>query len=168
METFDVAHPTSEKNISLLFRFSMWWRIIYGFLRLILGTTLLKITGQPLSEFIYTLMSHELTGKMSDVILSKLYILFEIHDFTISYFIALYFIFWGTIDIVLSLCLLHHIRQAFPIAMVIIALFILYGIVRFTFTHSLVLSVVIIIDIGILYLINHEYQKLKGLGAVHQ
>lgn len=157
---FDVHHPTSPKNMSFLFHFSMWWRIFYGFLRVILGTTLLKITGQPLNEFIYTLMSHEITGKTTDAILGKLYTFIEIHDYTITYFLALYFIFWGTVDIILSLCLLHHMRKAFPIAMALIVLFILYGTFRFFHTHSLVLLCVICIDIGILYLINVEYVSL--------
>lgn len=161
MEPFDVHHPTSKQSMSFLFHASMWWRIFYGFLRIFLGTTLLKITGQPLNEFIYTLMSHELTGKMGDIILGKLYSILEIHDYTITYFLALYFIFWGTVDIILSLCLLHHIRKAFPVAMGLIVLFILYGSFRFFHTHSLVLLCVICIDIGILYLINVEYVSLR-------
>lgn len=147
---------------SLLFKLSMWWRIFYGFLRLILGTTLLKITGQPLSEFMFSLMSHELTGQKTDIILEKLYTLTETHDITITYFIAFYFLFWGTVDIILSFCLLRHIKRAFPLAMLIIAVFILYGMFRFTVTHSLILALVIGIDLVILYLINEEYSMLKG------
>ncbi len=163
METFDTKHPTSEENMSFFFHVSMWWRIFYGFLRVILGSTLLKITGQPVHAFIYDIMEHELTGKTTDIVLGQVYTFFEIHDFTITYFLAGYFIFWGTIDIVLSLCLIHRIRRAFPIAMGIITLFIFYGIVRLTFTHSLTLFAVILIDFGILYLISHEYRKLKRL-----
>jgi uncharacterized membrane protein len=161
MDTFDIHHPTSHKSMSFLFRASMWWRIFYGFLRVVLGTALLKLTGQPLNEFIYSLMSHELTGKMGDVVLGKLYTILEIHDFTITYFLAFYFIFWGTVDIVLSLCLLHHVRRAFPIAMALIVLFIFYGVFRFTHTHSLILLTVIVLDIGILYLINYEYRDMR-------
>jgi uncharacterized membrane protein len=147
---------------TLLFRASMWWRIFYGFLRLILGVSFLRIIGTPLSDFIYTLLSHEITGRAGDFVLEHMYTLFEIHDFTVTYFIAGYFIFWGTVDIILSLCLLHHIRQAFPITMGLIGLFIVYSMYRFTFTHSLVLLGVIAIDIVILYLIYGEYRKLPN------
>lgn len=149
-----------QLHLSFLFKLSMWWRIIYGFLRLILGTSLLKITGQPLSEYMYSLMSHELTGKTTDILLGKAYVLLNTHDITVTYFIAFYFIFWGTVDIILSLCLLKHIKKAFPIAMGLIALFIFYGIVRFTITHSLVLAGVIVVDLVILYLIHDEYRAL--------
>lgn len=139
----------------------MWWRIFYGFLRIILGTVLLRMTDQTVSDFVYTLLSHEITGDVSDVVIGKLYVLFEIHNFTITHFLALYFLFWGVVDIVLSLCLLKHIVKIFPIAMGLIVLFILYGIIRFSITHSLVLLGVIFLDICILYLINDEYGVLK-------
>ena len=160
----DIEHEI-ETHLSILFRVSMWWRIFYGFLRIILGTALLRMTGQTISDFVYSLLSHEITGKMTDVVLEKIYIFSEIHEITITYFIAFYFIFWGTVDIVLSLCLLNHIRKAFPIAMGLIVLFILYSIFRFTFTHSLVLAGVIILDFIILYLINDEYKLLQKTSA---
>lgn len=159
METIDIHHPTSPHNMSIFFHVSMWWRIFYGFLRIILGTALLRIIGQPLSEFVFTLMSHEITGKRSDIILSSLYKLLEIHDFKITYFLASYFIFWGLVDVVLSACLLRYIRKAFPIALGLIILFILYGIFRFTHTHSLILLGVIVLDMIILYLIHYEYRS---------
>lgn len=150
----------SPHKMSFLFQLSMLWRIVYGLLRIIMGVAFLRLIGQPLSEFVYTIMSHEVM-RGTDVVLGKIYQLFETHDFTISYFIATYFIFWGIVDIVLSLSLLRRIKIAFPITMVLILLFICYGIFRFSYTHSLVLLGVIIIDIGIIYLINREYKKLK-------
>jgi uncharacterized membrane protein len=147
---------------TLMFKLSMWWRIFYGFLRIILGISLLKVIGQPLSEFIHTILSHEITGKTSDAILEHIYTFFEIHNFTATYFVSGYFIFWGIIDIALSFFLLKHIKAAFPVTMGLITLFIIYSAYRFTFTHSFVLLGVIIIDLVILALINAEYKKLKA------
>lgn len=152
---------TSPHNMSFLFQLSMLWRIVYGLLRIVMGVAFLRLIGQPLSEFVYTLLAHEVTGRGSDAILGMIFQLFETHDFTVTYFIATYFIFWGTVDIILSLSLLRRIRVAFPITMALILLFICYGIFRFSYTHSFVLLGVIIIDIGIVYLINREYIKLK-------
>jgi uncharacterized membrane protein len=161
MESLNVEDITSPKNLSLFFKLSMWWRILYGGLRILLGTHFLYLIGQPLSEPIYALMSHEITGRTGDFVLEKMYYLFEHHDFTVTYFIASYFIFWGIVDIILSWCLLRHIERAFPMTMALISLFILYGIFRFTHTHSLVLLFVLILDIFILFLIHTEYKKFK-------
>lgn len=148
--------------ISWLFRASMWWRILYGVLRLILGATLLKMIGSQFSDLVYSLMSHELTGRAGDAVLEQLYRLFATHQFTITYFVAAYFIFWGTIDIVLSLCLLRHKLWAFPFALWLIALFIAYSIFRYFHTHSFTLLGIIVIDIVIMYIIHREYKVLKN------
>lgn len=152
---------TQPPKTAFLFRLSMWWRIFYGILRIILGITILRIVGKPISHLIYTVMSHEFSGKKGDAVLEMIYKFFEIHQFTASYFIAIYFIFWGTVEIVLSFCLLKGIKKAFPITMGLIILFICYGAFRFTHTHSLILLSILFIDLGILYLINKEYKKLK-------
>ena len=148
---------------SKLFQISMWWRIIYGILRVILGITFLRLIGVQVSEFVYIIMSHELTQGVNDIVFNKIYFLFEKHDFTIGYFIAGYFIFWGCVDIFLSLSLLHKVRIAYPISIGLIGVFILYSTFRFSYTHSVVLLGVIGIDIIILYLIYREYKKLKPI-----
>jgi uncharacterized membrane protein len=155
-EVSDVVHAV---NLSLFFRVSMWWRILYGFLRVILGVVFLRLVGQSLSELVYALMAHEITGEAGDAVLENIYRVFETHDFTVSYFIASYFIFWGIVDIVLSACLLNHIRRAFPVTMFLIVLFIFYSVFRYAHTHSGILLGVIVIDFFILYLVNREYQK---------
>jgi uncharacterized membrane protein len=150
-----------EPQQSKLFQLSMWWRVGYGFLRLILGISLLRLIGQSVSDYIYAIMSHEFVGRTGDMILEHIYTFFEIHDITLTYFIAGYFIFWGAIDILLSLCLLHRIRQAFPITMALIVVFLIYSVYRYSFTHSLTLLGVICADIVILYLVHKEYVHVR-------
>ena len=156
----DITH-IPEPQLSKLFRLSMWWRIIYGVLRLLLGIALLKVIGKEFSDLMYTLMSHELSGRAGDFVLEHLYMLFEKHSLKVTYFVALYFIFWGLVEIVLSLCLLKKIRAAFPAAISLIVLFIVYSVFRYLHTHSLVLLSVIVIDLVILGIIYQEYRSLK-------
>ena len=157
----EISPAVNTSHPSFLFRLSMWWRIFYGVLRLILGITILRIVGKPLSQFVYTLMSHEISGKKGDAVLEMLYRFLEIHQFTASYFIAGYFIFWGSVDIFLSVCVLKGIKKAYPVTMGLIVLFVCYGAFRFSHTHSLILLSVIVIDLGILLLINQEYKKIR-------
>lgn len=156
----DISHA-GPKRLSALFLLSMWWRILYGILRLILGVTLLRLIGEPIADLMYTLMSHELSGPRSDIVLERLYELMSVHGFTVTYFVAGYFIFWGTIDVVLSVYLLRHKLVAFPISMVLIGLFIAYSVLRFFHTHSFTLLCVIVIDIFILSIIYREYRLLQ-------
>jgi uncharacterized membrane protein len=162
METFPLPTSITPNHLSILFRFSMWWRIAYGSVRLVVGVALLQYIGTPISDLLLSVMQHEVTQDVTDALFQFFYHLIEDHSFTVTYFIALYLIFWGLVDIVLSLCLLWHKLWAFSTTMVLIALFILYSVYRFTHTHSLILLSIIFIDIVILYLISIEYKKLRS------
>jgi len=147
----------------LLFRVGMGWRILYGSLRLILGFILLRLIGTPLSEIFYKVMSHELIEDPTDLLVQTASPLLQHLSFTVTYFIAAYLIFWGVIDILLSINLLKHKVWVFPISIYLIVIFVIYEIYRFSYTHSLVLASIIIIDIVLVWLIRKEYNKLKSL-----
>lgn len=161
MEPATTLDLTSPKSISLFFHASMWWRIFYGSLRLLLGFVLLKVVGSTFTDVLVSVMSHELVEDPYDAIFQFLYTLFEDHSFTITYFVAGYLLFWGTIDILLSILLLKHKLWAFPVSIGLILVFIGYSMLRLAHTHSLVLAGVIVIDTIILYLIYREYTLLK-------
>ena len=147
---------------SKIFYYSMYWRIFYGSLRILLGAALFQLVGTSLIDIITTLMSHELVQDPSD----KLYTLATFwlgqHPLSITYFLASYFIFWGVIDVVLSIELLRKRLWAFPASLVLIAGFVVYEIYRFNHTHSIVLLWIILVDIFIFWFIRREYKKLKA------
>jgi len=145
----------------LLFRVGMGWRILYGFLRLILGFILLRFIGTPLSGIFYKVMNHELIEDPTDFLIRTVSPLVQHLSFTVTYFLAAYLIFWGIIDILLSMNLLKHERWAFPISIHLIGIFVLYEIYRFSYTHSLVLACVIVVDLILIWLIRREYHKLN-------
>ena len=70
--------------------------------------------------------------------------------------------FWGAIDIFMSILLLRHQLWAFPVAIYMIVIFIIYEFFRFSQTHSLMLLAVIVMDVFIIWIIKREYQKLKS------
>ncbi|MCB9812078.1 DUF2127 domain-containing protein [Candidatus Nomurabacteria bacterium] len=144
-----------------LFLTGMWWRIGYGVLRILFGVALLKVVGAPLLDVVTSLLNYELTEDPSDILYRVISSILTEHPFYVSYFLAGYFIFWGVIDVVLSYNLIKHKTWAFPVSMVLIVLFILYGSIRFCYTHSLVLLSVLVVDAIILWLIWKEYVSLK-------
>lgn len=151
---------SDPKTFSRLFLVSMWWRIGYGILRIMLGLALLRLIGRPLKHLMTTVMEHELLEKTPDFIFSVISHILTTHDFSVTYFLAFYFIFWGSVDAVLSYQLLKDKIWAFPISLGLIGMFIIYSIFRLTYTHSLVLFGVIVLDIIIMTLIYREYKKV--------
>lgn len=151
---------SDPKTFSRLFLLSMWWRIGYGILRIMLGLALLRVIGKPLKNIMTTNMEHELLEKTPDFIFNAISRVLTAHDFSITYFLAFYFIFWGSIDAILSYQLIKDRIWAFPISLGLIGMFIIYSIFRLTYTHSLVLFSVILLDATIMMLIYREYKKV--------
>ena len=106
-------------------------------------------------------MRHELVEDPKDVLYTYISSILTNHPLYVTYFLALYFIFWGVIDVVLSYNLIKHRLWAFPASFILIGLFVMYEATRFSYTHSFILLGVIFIDIIILWLIWREYRKLK-------
>ena len=142
----------------------MWWRIIYGTLRTLLGLGLLKLVGIPLITIVETVMRRELVDDPGDTLFNTVHHLLQLHPFTITYFLSAYMIFWGVTDIFLSIALLKHQLWAFPASLVLIAVFAVYEIYRFTHTHSLILLGIIGVDIFIFFAIQNEYKQIKWRG----
>lgn len=150
-----------ERLESNFFIVGMWWRIGYGTLRIVLGLALLKVVGTPFIDLVTKVMNHELMENSNDLLFSFATAFLSHYPFTVTYFVAFYFIFWGIADVVLSYSLIKHKLWAFPLSFQLIGIFIAYELVRFFFTHSLVLLTIIVIDTVILWLIWEEYKKVK-------
>ncbi|PJC55823.1 hypothetical protein CO026_03625 [Candidatus Kaiserbacteria bacterium CG_4_9_14_0_2_um_filter_41_32] len=151
---------TKESNrwTEILFHLGMWWRIIYGFLRIIIAVLLLQHVGTPVSDIFLKLMSHELIQDPNDRVIQMVNHL----PYLVTYYLAFYFMFWGVMDIFMSILLLRHQLWAFPVAIYMIVVFIVYELFRFFHTHSLMLLAVIGMDVFIIWIIKREYKKLKS------
>lgn len=150
--------------LSDLFRLGMWWRIFYGSAKTLLGISLLDVVGVQSPTLFQTLMGHELAEDPSDVLLHIISPIATHFPFTISYFLAFYLIFWGLLDVFLSVNLLRERHWAYPTSIALIGIFIAYEIVRVANTRSLVLAGIIVVDIFIVYLIRMEQKKLLTTG----
>ena len=163
MQVTESLLPTEKSKLSeTLFQIGMYWRVCWGFLRLIIASLLLHRVGTPVSEVFSGIARGEHTEDPTDMFLNFFSSLLDHFPYSISYFLVFYLIFWGIIDIVLSISLLKHKLWAFPVTLYLIAVFVVYEIYRFFHTHSLLLLWIILVDIVLMILIRNEYKKLKS------
>lgn len=155
-----VAH-IEDVVLTDLFRVGMLWRIVYGTFKTLLGLALLHFHGLALIEVFSLVMRHEVSEDPHDILVRFIHDWLTHSAHEVTYFLAAYFIFWGLVDIVLSVCLLRRQLWAYPLTGILIGLFILYSCVRYTHTHSTILLGIIVVDIVILALIVREYRRLK-------
>ncbi len=144
-----------------IFRAGMYWRIIYGGIRIILASFLLNFVGTPAADAYHQVLKRLFIDDSDDHIFGFISQTLSEHGFAITYFVIAYFFFWGAVDIFLSLAMLRHLLWAFPLSLVLITAFILYEIYRYSHTHSDVLLVIIAVDVFLIYLIRQEYHKLR-------
>lgn len=151
--------PEKVDYYDFLFRVGMWWRIIYGVCRLILASILLRLIGTPVSDIFYTVLHNDLVERHGDFLAQLLRPILDHMSFTVTYFLAIYLIFWGSIDIVLSFNLLRHKMWAYSSSMYMISAFMLYEVYRFFHTHSFLLAYIIFFDFFVMWLIKKEFQR---------
>ncbi|MFT7644650.1 MAG: putative membrane protein [Candidatus Paceibacteria bacterium] len=158
-----LAKMANEKIKSGLFQIGMLWRILYATLRLVIGFALLKLIDVPITDLLYKFTGSDLAENPSNFLFTTINALLEAHPISITYFLAGYLIFWGTIEIVLSVSLLKHKLWAFPVSLWLIGGFMLYIIYRYTHTNSPILIGVFCIDLIIFWLVKSEYNKMKNV-----
>ena len=149
-----------KDDFQIIFRLGMLWRVVYGIAKVILGILILNFVGQSLGDVFYNLMSHEIIEDPNDLLVKTVSYLLNINRLDISYFTSIYLIFWGLLDSFLSISILRFRLWAYPVSLALISLFTLYEIYRLTYSHSLILLFVIIVDIFIIWIIKKEYTRL--------
>lgn len=106
-------------------------------------------------------MSHEFAGK-HDFLIHILKPLASNVHYSVTFFAAIYLLFWGVLDIFLSVELLRNRMWAYPLSLVLISCFMTYEFFRLLHTHSPALVFLIIYDLLALWLIWREYKKIAS------
>ena len=133
---------------------------IDGILELISGVILFLIKSDLITKIIQTLFQHELVQDPTDIIAN--YLIHTSQNLTISAlsFATIYLIIHGSVKIGLVLGLWYKKLWAYPLVGVILSLFIIYQLIKFFSTHSIILLFLTSIDVLIIILLRFEYKRL--------
>lgn len=127
------------------------------------GIAFIFITPPRFLSTIVYLTSGELAEDPTDKIAN--FLMHTAQHFSVSteIFTSVYFLTHGIIRLAVAAALLEEWLWAFPLALVVEALFIIYQLYRFTYTHSLWLIFLTIFDVIIVVLIVLEYNQRKKI-----
>ncbi len=162
MEKFIKAQ---EKKIYLAFEISIVLKGIHSVIEIVSGLALLFVSQQFITKIIYYLIQKEIVEDPSDFIATHLYVLAQ--DLTISsqYFAAYYLLSHGVVKFFLIINLLKKKLWAYPLALVVFGLFIVYQAYRYSITGSIFLIFLTILDLIVMVLTFHEYRYLKKMSS---
>lgn len=122
------------------------------------GITLLFTSKPAIEQFVRLLTRGELSEDPTDFVANLLVHLSRHLSIHTQYFAGFYLLGYGIVKLGLAACLLRGLRWSYPVALVILTLFVAYQIYRIMQTHSVVLMLFTLLDAAIVLLIFREWR----------
>lgn len=151
-----------EAYVRKIFVWSVLLKAFDGVIEILAGIALL-FTGSIMS-MLEIFIHNELIDDPNDFLATHLEHLLPIFTAHAGVFASVYLLSHGIVKIFLVVGLLREKLWAYPSAMVVFTLFILYQLYRYAHTHSLSLIILTVLDLVVIILTWHEYQYLKKHG----
>jgi uncharacterized membrane protein len=158
---FNMKFKLKEAQIHLLFKIGVVLKGIDGTLEAIGGIALFFTTMTSLRNLVDWLTAGELQEDPTDFVANHLVDFFNHLSINSKYFAAIYLLTYGLTKVALVAALLRGKLWAYPVALIVLGLFLCYQIYRFSHNHSWVLAFFSVIDFIILAVIWRDYQYLK-------
>lgn len=150
-----------EHYVHLAFQVSLWFKAIFALVEIAGGIAAFFVTREFLVEMAKLVTQGELIEDPHDFVAN--YLLHTVQHLSIStqHFTSYYLFSHGAIKLWVIVGLLRERLWYYPTALIVFALFILYQIYRFYFTHSPWLLMLTVVDVVVIALTWHEYQFLR-------
>ncbi len=149
-----------KKAIEKVFEAGVLIKSIFGIFEILVGILLSISTKIITDNFIIDLAQQEIANDPNDLLAS--FIIKEANNFSnqgAQLFASLYLIIHGFINLFLVIALLKNKVWAYHFAITAFAIFIIYQLYRYFYSHSIMLFLLTIFDIFIVVMIWLEYQK---------
>ncbi|HKI86962.1 MAG TPA: DUF2127 domain-containing protein [Thermoanaerobaculia bacterium] len=151
----------THKTLHRLFEIGVILKGIDGVLELVGGALLLAVSHPTLNRLVFAITRQEISEDPHDLVANALRSTVAHLSVGTQTFSSVYLLVHGAIKIVLVAGLLRRKLWAYPSALSVLALFVLYQGYRLSHTRSLALLVLTAVDLVILYLIAREYRWLR-------
>ncbi len=161
-----VASPRTEldpqeKRIRQFFRLGIFLKGIHAVIEIVGGLLLLVIPLRAFAHLAIWLTQAELLEEPQDLVANYVLHLGTQLSSSSKTFGGAYLLSHGLVKIVLVVALLKNKLWAYPWSLLVLSIFIVYQMYRFTFTHSVALILLTIFDLVVIWLIWREYQIVK-------
>ncbi|HEV2327300.1 MAG TPA: DUF2127 domain-containing protein [Verrucomicrobiae bacterium] len=154
-------HTAREKLFHRLFEIGIWIKGVDGLIETIGGILLLTISVQALNSYVIALTQDEIQEDSGDLIANALRHAAEHLTESSKLTAGAYLLGNGLIKVFLATCILRGKHWCYPIAIVVMTIFILLQFGRLGFHFSWSMFVATMIDVAIVLLIWREYRRIK-------
>ena len=151
----------NEQRIHQIFEISVLLKGAHALIECIGGLVLAFVSTSAITGLVNALTQEELIEDPNDFVATHLLSLAQ--NFTVStqHFYAFYLLSHGVVKAFLVIGLLRNKLWAYPTSLVVLTLFIVYQLYRFSYTHGFGLIVLTVFDVFVMGLIWHEYRLVR-------
>jgi len=155
----------NESQIRKVFEASVALKGVNALVEALAGLTLYFVSADEIVRWAKRLTLHELTVNPNDFIASHLLATAQNFAVNSKQFYAFYLFSHGLIKALLVVGLLRNKMWAYPASLVVLGLFVIYQMYRFSYTFSYGLLALSVFDVFVMVLIWHEYRVVLRKAA---
>src|SRR4051812_7677193 len=155
----------NEDKIRKVFQASVALKGVNALVESAIGIVLYIVSTDQIVAWAKSLTLHELTINPNDFIANHLLSLAQNFAMNSKQFYAFYLFSHGLIKVLLVIGLLRNKMWAYPVSLVVLGLFVIYQMYRFSHTLSAGLVALSVFDAFVMALIWHEWRVRTGTAA---
>ncbi|MCU1664268.1 MAG: hypothetical protein JWR58_4333 [Pseudonocardia sp.] len=154
---------TTARRTERLFRIALLIKGLDGAAELVAAIVLLFVSGTAVHGLVAEIISRDLLGR-PDGFLAR-HLVAGTAEFATGNrtFVVLYLGLHGVVKLALVAALLRRWLPAYPVAAVVLGVFVVYELYRAVHTGSVVLPLLAVLDILIIIMVVREYRMLRGV-----
>lgn len=151
----------NERRIHQIFEVSLLLKGAHALIECVSGLALAFVSTDTIISWVKLLSQEELIEDPQDFIASHLMTMAAGFSVSTQHFYAFYLLSHGLVKVALVIGLLRNKLWAYPASLVVLSLFIVYQVYRYSYTHSMGLIVLTVFDVIVIVLIWHEYRLVS-------
>ncbi|HVC57179.1 MAG TPA: DUF2127 domain-containing protein [Stellaceae bacterium] len=152
----------NERRIHQIFVVGVLLKGAHALIECAGGIALAIVSTRAIVALVNALTQDELVEDPNDFVATHLRSLAQNFSVSSKHFYAFYLLSHGFVKIFLVSGLLRDKMWAYPASLIVMALFIVYQIYRFSYTYSWGLVVLSVFDLVVMALIWHEYRFMRA------
>ena len=151
-----------EGRIHAIFLVSLWLKGFFAVSEILAGAAAFFVSKQFLLSFVLWVTQEEFAEDPHDLVAN--FLLHSAQNFSVGAqnFAAIYLLAHGVVKLWLIVGLLRERLWYYPTALAVFALFIVYQLYRYAFTHSAWLLAITALDVIVIALTWHEWRYLRA------
>ena len=151
----------NERRVHQIFEISILLKGAHASIECIGGLVLAFVSTSAITNLVNVLTHEELIEDPNDFVATHLLSLAQNLTVSTQRFYAFYLLSHGVIKLLLVAGLLRKKLWAYPASLLVLGLFIVYQLYRFSYTHGIGLIVLTVFDVIVMGLIWHEYRLVS-------